>query len=122
MRKIHWELVISIVFVLGGSALTYSFLANESYFWNAQRVWSVALIIGWSVVSFEYFRQGWMIHRARTAVNVSAILPATVFAMQCVLFIKGVYFGDWSLVIGALIVNSGVVFTLYQIAKMTKKR
>ena len=32
------------------------------------------------------------------------------FFRKRILFIKGVFFNDWSLVFGALIVNSGVVF------------
>ena len=42
------------------------------------------------------------------------------FFRKRILFIKGVFFNDWSLVFGALIVNSGVVFCLYQIGKRKK--
>src|SRR3989344_1028635 len=118
MKKVYWEILISIIFVLGGTFLVYGWLAHNVYFWNAQYIWSVGLIIGWSVVAIEYYRQGWMIHKAHTSVNVSALLPSTIFVMQCILFVKGVFFHDWSLMASALIVNSGVVFCLYQIVKV----
>jgi len=120
MKKVHWEILISIVFVLGGTFLAYSWLAQSAYFWDAQRMWSVGLIIGWTVFSVEYFRQGWILHHARTSVNISVLLPSTYFVMQCILFVKGVFFNDWSLVVSALIVNSGVVFYLYQIIKLKR--
>ncbi len=122
MRKVYWEILISIVFVLGSTFLVYNGLAHNVAFWDAQRVWSIGLIIGWSVVAIEYYRQGWMIHHARTSVNVSALLPSTIFVMECILFVKGVFFDDWSLIVSALIVNSGVVFYLYQIVKVKRNR
>ena len=122
VRKVYWEVLISITFVLGGTFLAYSWLAHNAFFWNTQQIWSVGLIIGWTVVAAEYFRQGWMIHNARTSINISALLPSTIFVMQCILFFKGVFFQDWSLIISALTVNSGVVFCLYQIMKKKRRR
>lgn len=117
MKKVYWEILISMTFVLGGAFLVYGQLESKTAFWDAQSIWSVALIIGWIVVAFGYYYQGWMIHHGHTSVNVSAVLPSTVLVVQCLLFIKGIFFHDWSLIIGALIVNSGVVFCLYQIVK-----
>ena len=95
----------------------YGQLQSNAAFWGAQSTWSIALIAGWIVVAAGYFHQGWMVHHRHTATNVSSLLPAAVFVIQCLLFIKGVFFRDWSLIISALIVNSGVVFSLYQIIK-----
>ncbi len=122
MKKVYWEILISIVFVLGGTFLVYSWLAHNAAFWDAQRIWSIGLIIGWTVFSVEYFRQGWIIHHARTSANTSVLMPLTYFVMQCILFIKGVFFHDWSLIASALILNSGVVFYLYQTIKLKRRR
>lgn len=113
----HREILASVIFVVGGTALLYVWLSETSGFWNAQRLWSIALIAGYAVVAFEYFRYGWLIHHSRTTANISPFLTLSIFAMQCILFVKGIFFGDWSLVAGTLMVNSGVVFTLYQTAK-----
>ena len=106
---------MSMVLVLGGTYVAYGWLAHSAAFWDAQSIWSIGLIIGWGVVAIEYYRQGWMIHHARTLVNVDALLPSTIFVMECILFVKGVFFDDWSMVVSALIVNSGIAFYLYQI-------
>lgn len=99
----------------------YWWLAEVAGFWGAQDLWSIALLMGYSILSFEYFRHGWMIHHARTSANISPILTLSVFALQCVLFVKGVYFEDWSLIAGALILNCGIVFTLYQTIKTLRR-
>ena len=117
MKKVYWEIIASAVFVLGGTFLLYGQLKNNTAFWDAQTVWSVALVVSWTVVAAGYYRQGWMVHHRHSAANLSLLLPSAVFIVQCLLFIKGVFFHDWSLVIGALIMNSGVVFCLYQIVK-----
>jgi hypothetical protein len=122
MKKVYWEILISIVFVLGSAFLLYGQLESKTAFWDAQSIWSVALIIGWSVYSIEYFRQGWILHHAHTSANISVLLPTTYIVMQCILFVKGVFFRDWSLIASALIVNSGVVFYLYQIIKLKSRR
>lgn len=114
-------MLISAAVVLGGAYLLYSNLGNNAAFWDAQSMWSVALILGWAVYSIEYFRQGWIIHHARTSDNISILLPSTYVVMQCILFIKGVFFHDWSIIVSALIVNSGVVFYLYQVIKIKRK-
>jgi hypothetical protein len=115
MRKVHWEILATIAFVLGGTLLVYGQLKKYPAFWDAQALWGVILIIGWSVVTAGYYRQGWIVHHNHSAANLSLALPGAVLLAQCLLFIKGVYFRDWSLVAGALIVNSGVSFYLYQI-------
>lgn len=121
MKKVHWEILASLIFVLGGTFLVYGQLESNEAFWDAQYLWSVALTVGWTVVAAEYYRQGWMIHKARTSTNISALLPSTIFVMQCILFVKGVFFHDWSLIVSALIVNSGVIFNLYQIMNAKRK-
>ncbi len=121
MKKVYWEILGSALLVLGGTFLVYGQLKGSTYFWDAQVIWSVILIIGWMVVAAGYYHQGWMVYKGHTAIHVSAILPSAVFFVQCVLFIKGIFFHDWSLIAGALIVNSGVVFSLYQIIKAKKK-
>lgn len=122
VKKLYWEILASIIFVLGGTVFFYGQLKNIPDFWNAQLFWSVALVIGWIVVSAGYYHQGWKVHKNRTTGNVSVFLPATVLCVQCVLFIKGIFFHDWSLIFGALIVNTGVVFSLYQILKVKGKK
>ena len=122
MKKVYWEILASIVLVLGGTYVIYGYLANYADFWNAQTTWSIALIVGYSVVAAGYYRQGWMIHHRHTDANISALLPCAVAIVQCLLFIKGVYFKDWSLIAGALLINSGVVFCLYQIVKAKARR
>ena len=62
-----------------------------------------------------------LVREARSDRNVSVLLPIVVFFVQCILFVKGVYYRDWSLVWGALVVNSGVVFSFYQIARVREK-
>lgn len=114
MKKVI-EIVVVTLFVIGGTLLAYSFLSDLPEFWNAQDVWSIILAAGWVVVSLGYFHQGWLVHRSKSSAHVSALLPAVVFVVQCVLFVKGVYYGDWSLIAGAIMVNTGVVFSLYQI-------
>lgn len=108
---------MSTIFVFFGTVLMYGGLERFVDFWDAQNTWSVILAFGWMIVSAGYYHQGWMVHKGHTAIHVSAVLPSAVFVVQCILFIKGVYFGDWSLMFGAVVVNSGVVFSLYQIMK-----
>ena len=114
-------MLISALFVLGGAYLVYINLESNAAFWDAQHIWSIGLIIGWSVYSIEYFRQGWILHHARTSDNISLLLPSTYLVMQCILFVKGVFFNDWSIIASALIVNSGVVFYLYQALQAKRK-
>jgi len=108
--------------VLGGTFLVYSQLQGKTDFWDAQAIWSAVLALGWVVVAGGYYHQGWMVHKGHTALHVSAVLPSAVFVVQCILFTKGIFFNDWSLIFGAVIVNSGVVFSLYQIIKAKQKR
>lgn len=120
MKKVYWEIVASVVFVLGGTFLVYGQLKNNVAFWDAQTIWSVALIICWMMLAAGYYYEGWMIHHGHSTKNVSAVVPSIVLVVHCILFVKGIFFDDWSLVYGSLIVNSGVVFCLYQIIKVKK--
>lgn len=121
MRK-FFEVFGVIAFVAAGTYLAYSGLADLTAFWESQFFWSIVLSVGWVIVSFGYFHQGWLVYKDKSSAHVSVVLPATVFVVQCVLFIKGVHYSDWSLIAGAMIVNSGVVFSLYQIFTNRKKR
>ena len=117
MKKSITEFIISVLIVLIPTLVAYSFLKGTPLFWNEQFSWSVVLAIGWAVVAIGYYHQGWLVRRTGNSMDVSIILPATVFFVQCVLFVKGIYYNDWSLMWGALVVNSGVVFSLYQILR-----
>jgi len=121
MRKI-FEIAGITAFVLVGTGIAYFALAGLPEFWNSQTVWSIVLIVGWVVVSLGYFHQGWLVHRDNSSAHVSVLLPAVVFLVQCVLFVKGVYYDDWSLIGGALLVNTGVLFSLSQIYISRKKK
>lgn len=120
MKKVIIEIIAGVIFVLAGTYLVYINIEDITLFWQSQLVWSIILAIGWAVVSLGYFHQGWLVYKEKRADHVSLVLPATVFVVQCVLFVKGIYYGDWSLISGALMVNSGVTFSLYQIIKYKK--
>lgn len=120
MKKIFWEIIFSMILVALSTFLIYGYLAGFRDFWDSQFVWSVILTFGLGVVSFGYFHQGWKVKKSNDASEVSIILPVAVFMVQCVLFVKGVFYGDWSLIAGALMVNSGVVFDIYQILHVGK--
>ena len=120
LKKFIAELVTVIAFVVAGTWIAYWNLVNIGPFWDAQKFWSVALMICWTAVSFGYYHQGWIIHRDQSTEHVSKILPVTVLLVQCILFVKGIFYHDWSLVVGAVLVNSGVIFYLYQIWQAKK--
>lgn len=122
MRKMILEILAGLVFVLGGTYIVYGALAGFPTFWQTQSVWSLILVVLWAVVAGGYFHQGWLVHRGKNSDNVSLLLPAVVFFVQCVLFVKGVFYGDWSLIVGALMVNSSVTFSLYHILKNKRLR
>lgn len=122
MKKIVIEVLACALFVLLGTLLAYGGLEGLMNFWSAQNIWSTLLMFGWVIVASGYYHQGWLVHKGHTAAHVSAVLPSAVFVVQCILFIKGVYFDDWSLIFGAIVVNSGVVFSLYQIFKAKRRR
>jgi hypothetical protein len=109
------EIILAVLFVGGGTYFAYSLLSDISVFWNEQTIWSIILAAGWVVVALGYVHQGWLVRRDRNSDHVSMLLPAVVFLVQCVLFVKGVHYDDWSLIAGAIMVNSGVTFNLYQI-------
>ena len=120
MKKIFWEIGISLAVVLIPTFFIYRRLSGEEFFWNAQFLWSVALILCWTIVASGYYHQGWLVKSRGHADDVSIVLPIAVFFVQCILFVKGIYYRDWSLVGGALLVNSGVVFSLSQIFKIRR--
>ena len=115
MKKLFLEIFFSILFVFATTLFVYGKLVGINNFWDAQNIWSIILALGWIVVALGYYHQGYIVHKSRSASHVSIILPSAVFVVQCVLFVKGIYYKDWALIFGALVVNSGVVFSLYQI-------
>ncbi len=117
-KHILWEVLLGFAFVGSGTFVVYYLLANIGGFWTAQNIWSMVLIVCWMVVASGYWHQGWIIRKAQSATNVSYVLPVAVFVVQCILFIKGIYYDDYSLVTGAVMVNSAVAFNLYQIFKI----
>ncbi len=122
MKRLHVEILLGIVFVAGGTLVIYNFLAPVGAFWSAQNLWSTALIVCWSIVAGGYWRQGWVVYKAKSSTHVSLLLSGAVFLVQCILFVKGIFYKDISLVIGAVLVNSGVVFNMYQILRFMPKR
>lgn len=117
MKKVYLEILGIILFVTFGTIFCYIQLADVTIFWSSQLAWSTALIACWAIVSAGYFHQGWIVRTAQSCTHVSLMLPIAVFIVQCILFVKGIYYHDWSLIIGAVIVNSGVTFNLWQIMK-----
>ena len=122
MKKLYTEVFLAILFVVGATLAVYNELAGVSSFWDAQFLWSIGLLVCWVIVSAGYFNQGFLVGKARTSSHVSLMLPTAVFIVQCILFVKGIFYRDWSLIIGAVMVNSGVTFSIYQILKYRKKR
>ncbi len=117
-KKIFLEILLTAALVLVPTYFVYNYLLDRQGFWNTQTIWSIILACGWLVVSLGYYNQGSLVHASKSAKNVSVFLPIAVFFIQCVLFVKGIHYKDWSLVWGALVVNSGVTFNLYQIIKV----
>ena len=72
MRKVYWEILASVIFVLGGTFLAYGQLAGTAAFWNAQSLWSIALIICSAMIAGGYYYEGWLIHHGRSRANISA--------------------------------------------------
>jgi len=117
MKKLTAEVLISILAVSVPTFLVYKRLSLSPSFWDAQFAWSIALVACWIIVAVGYYHQGWLVRMERRAGSVSMVLPIAVFFVQCILFVKGIHYKDWSLVIGAILVNSGVLFSLYNIIK-----
>ena len=115
MKKIAIEIFASAILVFVPTYFVYQKLAPVKIFWNSQALWSMALIFCWVIVAIGYYHQGWLVRKAQNAKNVSLVLPIAVFFVQCILFVKGIYYHDQSLVIGAIVVNSGVFFSVYNI-------
>ena len=118
--KLILETIGSALLVFLSTAFVYSRLMGVSSFWNAQFFWNTVLAAGWIIVAIGYYHQGWLVHMRKNADEVSVVLPTAVFFVQCILFVKGIYYRDWALVLGAVIVNSGVLFSLYQIGKIRR--
>ena len=123
MKRITFiiEVILSTIVVFIPTFFVYKYLSTVTSFWESQVFWSLILAIGWVVVALGYYHQGWLVHTDHSIKNVSVFLPIAVFFIQCILFVKGVYYKDWSLIWGALVVNSGVIFSLYQIVKNRNK-
>lgn len=117
MKKIILEVLVSAAVVLVPTYFIYGRLSGVDSFWRTQSLWSFGLAVLWMIVAAGYYHQGWLVRRKRRADDVSIALPVAVFFVQCILFVKGIYYSDWALVFGALIVNSGVVFSLSQIMR-----
>lgn len=122
MKKITLEIILSVVFVFVSTYFVYTRLAGLESFWSTQTLWSTVLAICWVIVALGYYHQGWLIRTKNKADDVSIILPIAVFIVQCILFVKGIYYHDWSLIWGAVVVNSGVVFSFSQIIRVRRKR
>ena len=120
MRKLVFEVLLSLSIVLIPTYFAYAKLGPVTGFWNAQSIWSVILGCCWFIVALGYYHQGWLVHTQKNARDVSMVLPIAVFFVQCILFVKGIFYHDWSLVMGAVLVNSGVVFSLSQILQAKK--
>ena len=116
MKKIL-EIILSVAVVSVLTLFVYSYLKGIPSFWDVQFAWSAVLALCWVFVATGYYHQGWLVHTQNNSKDVSIVLPITVFLVQCILFVKGVHYEDWSLVFGAIIVNSGVVFNLYHILR-----
>ncbi len=121
MRKIYLEILSVTALVVFATYFVYGRLADFNIFWNSQFIWSVGLMVCWVVVAFGYYHQGWLVRTSKSADHVSLVLPVAVFIVQCILFVKGIYYGDWSLIAGAVLVNSGVSFSIYQIIRNGRK-
>jgi len=119
--KIYAEIFGVALFVFGGTFFLYRYLASDTEFWSTQFIWSSILAICWVVVAAGYYHQGAIIHHDHNAEHVSVVLPIAVFVVQIILFIKGIYYNDWSLIWGAVVVNSGVLFSLYQIMAFRRR-
>ena len=120
--RFYIEVLISLLIVSVITALVYGRLSGVKVFWDAQMFWSYALMLCWIIVAAGYYHQGWLVRKDHTAAHVSIILQIAVFFVQCILFVKGINFHDWSLIGGAVLVNSGVLFSLYHIARARFKK
>lgn len=120
MKRLHWEILFGAMSVLLGTFIAFRLLSGVDSFWTIQNFWSIALIGCWVIVAGGYWRQGAIVLKAKSATHVSLILPFAVFLVQCILFVKGIYYHDVALVVGAVLVNSAVVFDIYQIIKFRK--
>lgn len=120
--KFYFEILFSLLVVTVLTMLVYNQLVGIDEFWNAQMLWSYALMACWIIVAAGYYHQGWLVRKDHSSAHVSLILPIAVFFVQCILFVKGIHFHDWSLIVGAVLVNSGVLYSIYHIVKSRLKK
>lgn len=113
--RLYVEVFSVALVVLTATFFIYKELQPFEAFWSSQFLWSAVLAACWVVVASGYYHQGAIVRHDHNAEHVSMVLPIAVFFVQCILFIKGIYYNDWSLIWGAVVVNSGVIFSLYQI-------
>jgi hypothetical protein len=83
-----------------------------------QMFWNIGLMVCWLIVGYGQYHQGKIVQQGQSCNNVSIRLPVAVFTAQCILLVKGIYYTDWSLIGGFIVVNLGVGFNLFQIAKI----
>ncbi len=121
LKKLYIEIFVVLALVIFSTAIIYRLLSPVVSFWSTQNVWNIILLGCWSIVSIGYWHQGLMIHKAKTASHVSLFLPTAVFCVQCILFVKGIYYKDYALVVGAVMVNSAVLFDIKQIYHFKNK-
>ena len=120
--RFYFEILFSLLIVTVLTMLVYNQLVGIDEFWNAQMLWSYALMLCWIIVAAGYYHQGWIVRKDHSSAHVSLILPIAVFFVQCILFVKGIHFRDWSLIVGAVLVNSGVLYSIYHIVKSRLKK
>ncbi len=85
---------------------------------DEKTIWSILLMFCWIIVSLGQINQGMKIKKNKNIENISIFLPTTVFIAQTILFVKGLSYGDWSLIIGAVVVNIGTMFNVFNFLKI----
>lgn len=81
-------------------------------------IWSVGLEICWLAVAYGWYAQGKIVQQKGDYSNVSLKLPFIMFSTQCFLLAKGIYYDDWSLISGCILVNTAIVYALIQVTKV----
>ncbi|MCX6815326.1 MAG: hypothetical protein NT120_00555 [Candidatus Aenigmarchaeota archaeon] len=85
-------------------------------------LWNIILLLCCIIVAYGYLHQGEKVRKSGNYDNVSVRLPLAVLAAQCILFSKGLFYSDWPLYIGAVVVNSAVLYELLQIFRIYWKK
>ncbi|MEI6659893.1 MAG: hypothetical protein WCK91_00535 [bacterium] len=120
MKKIYFEVLGALAFVFIATFFVYGWLSGFTRFWSAQFMWNCILVVGWTIIATGYYMQGFKVHKLGNVDQISPFLPESVFVVQCILFVKGIFYHDWALIYGALIVNSGVIFCIYQVLRVKR--